>query len=74
MTPEQRLEQAVRFAEMLSRQTGPVLTLWLTQWSDTKQFAPDDEQALRGYVVRLMCGEEPEGMITTNLEQTGEAA
>ena len=73
MSPEQRLEQAVRFAEMLSRQTGPVLTLWLTQWSDTKQFAPDDEQAIRSYVARLMCGESPD-MIVTSLEQTGEAA
>ena len=75
MTPEQRLQQAVRFADMHSRTDPPGgIQFWLTWWLDTKSFAPEDANAIRGYVARLMAGEDPEQMIVTSLEQAGEAA
>ena len=76
MTPEQRLEQAVRFTEMQTRRWPTIggVGYPLIGWLQSKQFSPEDEQAIRGYVARLMAGEDPEGMVCTDMEQTGEAA
>ena len=75
MSPEQRLEQAIHFTEMHSRTDPPGgIQFWLTWWLDSKSFSDEDAEAIRGYVTRLMAGEDPEGMITNSLEQTGEAA
>ena len=75
MTPEQRLEQAVRFMEYCTRQSFPGSEMYdLAWWCASKDLNPEDAEAIRGYVARLMAGEDPDQMIVTNLEQTGEAA
>ena len=72
MTPEQRLEQAVRFMDMNGRaEAGEVLYSRLRSWLRGKDFAPEDAHAIARYVGRLMA-EEAVDMVSTNLEQTGE--
>ena len=73
MLPSERLEQAIHFAEMHNRRSAASVEFWMSWWLDSKQFAAEDAEAIRGYVGRLMAGEDPEGMISTNLEQTAEA-
>ena len=74
MTPEQRLEQAVRFMDMNGRAaTGGVLYSRLRSWLRGKDFAPDDAHAIARYVARLKA-EEALDMISTSLEQSPEGA
>lgn len=72
MTPEQRLEQAVRFMDMNDRaETGEVLYSRLRSWLRGKDFAPEDAHAIARYVGRLMA-DEARDMISTSLEQSPE--
>ena len=76
MTPEQRLEQAVRFMEWQERAvlpTGDARRAALAWWLRGKEFDREDEDAVYIFVARLMSGEDPD-IIVTSLEQTGEAA